>query len=241
MVKGLPDFAWSTKRLSENTLKMREAFQKAKSPERFLYNDLPIAFGFAAFPESKPEKADIEAFFFALNGALKEWSGIAATVYTEAKALLLNACGLEPGDGSWQRLREIAAKLESRENDPVVLQFLRRVVQASYDDEGTASILALVVNRPPASWLDADVDRFPELAKALGDPIKRAMTRAGLTDESYDAMAALAPNQREHAKTLARELSKKFNPSKQGTAPEIMRAALLLLIDELAKNHGGRR
>jgi hypothetical protein len=241
MVKGLPEFAWNTKRLSENTIRMRDAFQKAKSPERFLYNDLPLSLGLTAFPESKPEKADIEAFFAALNGALQEWSGIANVVYNDAKTILLRAFGLDPGNDGWQRLREIAAKLESRESDPVVLQFLRRVVQVSCDEEGTASILALVVNRPPSNWLDADVERFPGLAKALGDPIKRAMTRAGFTGESHDAIVALAPNQRERAKSLAREFRKKLDPSQQRNTPEIVRAALLLLVDELAKDTGDRK
>jgi hypothetical protein len=241
LVKGLPEFAWNTKNLSENTLRIREAIQKAKSPERFLYNDLPTALGLVPFPETKPAKADIEAFFAALNGALKEWSGIAGSVQAKAKAQLLKACSLEPDDGGWQRLREIAAKLESRENDPVVLQFLRRIAQTSCDEAGISSVLALVVNRPPANWLDADVERFPGLAKALGDPIKRAMARAGFTSESHDAMAALASDQRDRARSLARELGKKIDHAQQRNTPEIVRAALLLLVDELAKSNGGRK
>ena len=241
MVKGLPEFAWSTKNLSDNTIRMREAFQKAKSPERFLFNDLPTALGLAPFTETKPEKSDVEAFFAVLNGALKEWSGIAANTYAEAEAQLLKACGLELGNGGWQRLREIAARLESRENDPLVLQFLRRIVQTSSDKDGILTILALVANRPPANWLDTDVERFPGLVKALGDPIKRAMIRAGLTSESHDAMSALAPDQRERAKSLARELAKKLTPTQQRNTPEIIRAALLLLVDDLAKATGGRK
>jgi hypothetical protein len=233
MVKGLPEFAWNTRQLSQKTLAMREAFRKAKSPDRFLYDELPAALGLAPFSENKPAKAEIEAFFALLNTSLKEWSDIASVVQSKAKAILLRACGLEPGDGGWQRLREIAAKLESREADPVLLQFLRRVVEASCDEQGVSSVLALVVNRPPPNWIDTDVERFPALAKALGDPIKRAMARAGLAAESHEAMAALAPEQRDRAKSLAHQLRKTFNVSQLRTAPEIVRAALLLLIDEV--------
>jgi len=174
-VKQLPDFSWRTKRLAEATIRLRDAFEKAKSPDRFLYVDLPVALGFSPFPGSKPEKSEVEAFFNALNKALKEWSAVATATHSEAKGILLRACGCDPTAAGWQRLRDIAAKLESRESYPVLLQFLRRVVQSGYDEPGIGSVLALVVNRPPASWMDSDVDRFPDLAKALGDTIKLAL------------------------------------------------------------------
>jgi len=240
MVKGLPDFSWKTKRLSNKTLKLRETFLNAKSPERFLFNELPTALDIEVFQNSEPERTHIEAFFAALNEALREWSNIAKSVNNEAKSILLSACGVKPGDNGWQRLREIATKLETRENDPVILQFLRRIIQANYDEEGVATVLALVVNRPPANWLDNDVERFPELAKALGDPIKRAMRRVGLTGAAHDAMASLNTNQCEIAKKMAQELAKKLIPFQLQTTPEIMKAALLLLIDELVKISGDR-
>jgi hypothetical protein len=235
MVKRLPEFAWSTKRLSESTIRMREAFQKAKSPERFLYNDLPTALGLTPFQETKPKKADIEAFFNALNDALKEWSSIASITYSEAKTALLDACELETTDTGWLRLREIATMLESRENDPVLLQFFRRIVQSGCDEDGIGSVLALVANRPIVSWSDNDVDRFPKLAKAFGEPICRAMTRAGISGESHGTMDTLTSKQRKKAKILARELEKKLEIYKKQAIPEIMRAALLLLADKLNK------
>jgi len=241
MVRGLPDFSWKTKRLSIKTLKLRDAFQNAKSPERFLFNELPEALEFEFFPNSKSERSYIEAFFAALNESLTEWSTIANSANENAKSILLSACGVEPSDSGWQRLKEIAAKLEARENDPIILQFLRRILQANDDPEGFATVLALVANRPPANWLDSDVERFPGLAKALGEPIKRAMRRAGLTGEAQDALAILTTNQREIAKTIAQDLAKKLNPLQHQVKPEIMKAALLLLIDELMKNTGDKK
>lgn len=241
MVRGLPDFSWKTKRLSNKTLKLREAFQNAKSPERFLFNELPVSLEIEPFSDTKSKSTNIEAFFEALNESLREWSNIANSINNEAKSILLRACGVEPSDNGWQRLREIAAKLESLENDTIVLQFLRRIIQVSYNEEGIALVLALVANRPPANWLDSDVERFPELAKALGDPIKKAMRRAGLTGEAHDAMSILTTNQREIAKTLAKEFGEKLTLSQHQVAPEIMKAALLLLIDELMKNTGDKK
>jgi hypothetical protein len=89
--------------------------------------------------------------------------------------------------------------------------------------------------------MDSDVDRFPELAKGLGDGIRRAMARAGLGGESHSAMDALTPDQRERAKFLARELGEKLVASQQHTAPEIMRAALLLLADQIGEGAESRK
>ena len=188
MVKSLPEFAWRTKRLAEGTIGLRSAFEKAKSPEKFLYIDLPVALGLPPFPESKLEQSAVDVFFNTLNAALAEWSGIASVIHSEAKATLLKACGLEPTDAGWQRLRTIAAKLEPREIDPILLQFLRRVAQSNCDESGISSVLALVANRPLANWLDNDVDRFPQLAEALSEPIKRAMSRADIGSEPHRAV-----------------------------------------------------
>ena len=162
MVKHLPEFSWRTKRLAEATIRMRNAFERAKSPDKFLYIDLPVALGLPPFPESKSNKIEVEEFFNALNKALKEWSTIFVTIQSEAKDILLRECGCDASDSGWQRLREIATKLESRESDLVLLQFFRRVIQSSNDDTGIESVLALVVNRPVANWADSDVDRFPD-------------------------------------------------------------------------------
>ncbi len=235
MVKPLPECSWRTKRLSEQTIKLREAFERAKSPEKFLYDDVPSALGLPPFKDSKPDQKAIEAFFSVLNGALKEWSGFAQDIHGVAKAILLKACGFEQTDSGWNQLREIAAKLEAREGDPVLLQFFKRVAQSAADEAGIASVLALVVNRPPVNWLDSDIERFPALAKALGDAIKRAMARAGLGGEKSGAMDGLTSEQRERARTLAYDIRKKIGTAEENNSPEVLRAALLLLADRLGQ------
>ena len=235
MVKHLPDLAWKTKRLDENTISLREAFDKAKSPERFLFVELPGALGFNPFPEHNAKKADIDAFFDALNSALQEWTAIASATYSNAKSTLLKACRLDATDTGWQQLREICARLEPRESDPVLVQFVRRVVQASCDEAGIASVLGLVANRPPANWLDTDVERFPMLAEAMGESIHNAMVRAGMAGEPDLALQALKPQQREKAKSLSQKFKRTLERSIQGAAPEIVRAALLLLAERLDK------
>lgn len=232
-VKSLPELAWKTKRLSDETIKLRDAFEKAKSPDKFLYVDLPVALGLQPFPVSAPEKVEVEKFFISLNKSLKEWSTIATTTRTDAKASLLIACGFPATDSGWQLLREVATKLEPKENDPVLLQFFRRIIQAGSDIIGVDSVLALVVNRPLENWADTEVDRFPELAKGLGDPIKRAIKRSGLGSGDSAGFDELTTPQKEKARSLAREFAKRLDTSKIGETPEVIRAAFLLLAEKI--------
>jgi hypothetical protein len=238
MVKALPEFAWRTSRLSPTTIRLREAFERAKSPERFLFVDVPTALDVPGFPDTEGKNTIVEAFFEKLNAALQEWAKIAPDTIREAKDRLLRACGAEATATGWQRLRDIAATLEPGTVDPALLSFLRRVKEAPHDDAGVSGVVALVSGRPPANWLDADVDRFPELAKALAEPIRKAIARAGVDGGSNDAMAALTPDQRERAKSLAKELGERLDASKKSHSSEIIRAALLLLVDKVARRAG---
>lgn len=239
MVKGLPEFAWRTQRLSKTTVALRQAFENAKSPERFLFMEVPAALGFQVFSYDKILASEVNQYFDALNGCLQEWAGGAREVHGMARDALLTACGLGTGEPGWQELRQACLQIESSVTEPQLVAFVNRVVQAGPGIEGIDSVLALMANRPPHSWADADVERFPKLAKTLGDPLRRALV--GLSGESYVALADLAPNQRERAKSLARDLGRKLNTSQHNTTPEIMRAALLLIADELAKKTRSRK
>lgn len=241
MVRQLPEVACRTSRLSERTRRVRDAFDKAKVPERFLFVDLPVALGLPPFPDEGTDRQSIDAFFTGLNASLQEWSAIADAIHGDAKCILLRACGFEATDSGWQRFREAATRLEPGESDLQLRQLLRRIVESSADPAGVASVLALVSGRPPASWLDEDIDRFPGLAQAVGEPIRRAMARAGLCGDGAGALNGLAPSQREHARGLARDWAKRLAGAGQQAAPEVMRAALLLLVDELSRDTGNTK
>jgi hypothetical protein len=89
-VRQLPEVARRTNRLSDRTLHLREAVEKARAPERFLFGDLPAALGLSPLPDNGPSKQEIERFFNALNECLQEWVGIAGKIHTDAKHALLH-------------------------------------------------------------------------------------------------------------------------------------------------------
>jgi hypothetical protein len=82
------------------------------------------------------------------------------------------------------------------------------------------SVLALVAERPPRSWTDADAERFPQLAEAVGEQFRRASHQLGvLTPEEEGAVTQLASSLRGHIGA--------------GLPTHVARAALARLLQEL--------
>ena len=233
MVKILPDFAWNTKRLPDETLALREAFQNAKSPEQFLFVALPGALNLPAFSEAKHTQAEIETFFTALNDSLNTLSTATATAIDTARDILLESCGFEHGFDQWPGMRAAAVALEPAVTDPRLLTFLKRVTQNGADSAGIESVLALVSNRPPRNWSDTDVDRFPEAAIAIGKAFQAAARSTGVASNADSRLAALPPRERRQAEQVLDRVKTYLKRNAKGTTSRALRAAVTKLLEEM--------
>jgi len=234
MVKALPEFAWRTQRLSKPTIALRQAFENAKSPERFLFTEVPEALGFPVFSHEKHAATEVNRFFDTLNGCLQEWARVSREVHGIARDALLTACGLGTGETGWQELRQVCLQIESSVTEPQLVAFVNRVVQAGPGIEGIDSVLALVANRPPHSWMDADVERFPDAVKGIGRAFQKA---ARLNDKGVGGswIADLPPRERQEAKELMQSLRKYLTHNASKQSPLVVQAALAELVTELMK------
>ena len=236
MVRSLPEFAWRTNRLPDTAKKMRVAFDSAKSPERFLFVELPQALERPPFSEDQADQRHVETFFNCLNENLRVMNQAASQVIDTARDQLLKACGFSPGNESWQQLRETALRLEPRATHTVLLAFLRRLTQSQNDPVGIASALALVANCPPASWTDFDVTRFPELAKATAALFVEA--RAALEDSATASLFnGFSPQQRKQVDRLQSDIRRLLGGPASKHDPLVIRAALLALAEDLKKRN----
>jgi hypothetical protein len=235
MVRSLPEFAWRTNRLPETTRKMRVAFDSAKSPERFLFVELPQSLERPVFSDDQSDPRQIEGFFNCLNQNIQAMNQVTPKVIETARDQLLQACGFAPGSENWQQLRETALRLEPRVTHTALLGFLRRLTQSQNDYIGIASVLALVANCPPASWTDFDVDRFPESAKGTG--ARFVETREALEDsDTTTIFKQLSPQQRKQAARLQHDIRQLPGVQASKNDPLVIRAALLALAEDLHKS-----
>jgi hypothetical protein len=233
IAKALPEFAWNTRLLPAATLALREAFNSARSPERFLFVEVPTALGLAPFSTTLPKAHEIEGFFQALNQALQEWSAALPRAVDNAREMLLDACGVPPGDHGWEVLRQQAVRLENTVTEPQLLAFIRRVIQASASRSGVESVCALIASRPPGSWTDLDVERFPDAVRSLGNLFRDALRSFNGSALSQTSLKELDPIGRRRAEGVIKELRIHLEKLANTESAAIIKTALYELLREI--------
>lgn len=202
MTRALPEHAWKTRRLSPRVLRLRESIERARSPERLLFEEMPRALDLEPFVESvarldqtpdgktqnvqtsngsqnirshsddETAATSTENFFARLNECLNEWNNITPQTLQRARGEFLCACGLPENDAGWQQLRGLRTKNDNAKG-AIHPQLLALLNRLEGSDEAALeSVLSLVSQRSPRAWSDADVDNFSALAAPFGAMIK---------------------------------------------------------------------
>jgi tryptophan 2,3-dioxygenase len=202
MVKGLPEYAWNTRKLPERSIAFRDTFLKAKSPEQFVFVLLPEALGLPPISASKSGRENAEQFFAALNQSLQHLARATPEMLNRCRDVLLQACGLQRGEANWSKLRSMAVAMEPAITEPQLLGFVRRVVQSGTGPTGVESVLALIANRPPINWTDTDVERFPDAAAAVGRAFSEAANSKQYVRSTELELMALSSKERHQLQRL---------------------------------------
>jgi len=231
-VKDLPECAWRTRRLPPEALALRDAFGNAKSPERFLFVGVPEALGLPSISADGLKQEEIDTFFETLNGNLQRWAGCATETLNYARDTLLEACGYPAGEDGWESLRGDAVRAERTITAAQLLAFVKRVTQAGAGQDGVASVVALVANRPPLNWSDVDVERFPDAAIAIGRAFRDALGGVGHGQSDGCRMEDLAPCERKQAEQVLSELQQHLRQYVYNTPSRAIAAALASLAHE---------
>ncbi len=232
MVRSLPELAWHTNRLAQDVKSFRLAFDNAKSPELFLFVDLPKALGLGPIPAGTLPVYQIDSLFDKLNQTLQKLRSVAPATLRQAQDQLIEACGLAGYPQPWQALREAAVRLEPYANHPELLSFLNRVRQSSKDESGIASVIELVANAPLSTWTDLDVDAFAGHARSVGLLFSEAETL--YERQAYRTLISqLSPEQRRQAQTVQEQFEQFLAPAIRTTTPQIVHAALRAVIHRL--------
>lgn len=233
LAKSLPEFAWNTQSVSPRTIALREAFNKARSPEKFLFVDIPVALGLLPFAGNAVKSSEIENFFCALNTCLQEWSGVFGRTVERAREALQDACGVPSGNQGWDVLRKGSERLEKIVTEPQLLAFVRRVAHADVGHPGVESVCGLIASRSPESWTDDDVQRFFDVIRPIGSLFFNAILSLDGAESSMRGFSALSSADRERAQRIMHELRTRIDQLRDSESSSLIRTVLQELLVEM--------
>ena len=155
-VFGLDEHAQKTRRLSETTLRVRQAFFLSKSPEKFLFDELPVACGFNG-------ASNFIGFAEKLIGALRELKGAQAALRQFMHNALRGSFGLAEATSLSELRSVLRGRLYGLDQFTVDVQglrsFIRRVREpTAADEDWFDGILLFLGHKPAAKWSDQDRD-----------------------------------------------------------------------------------
>ena len=185
---GLDEHTQKTRRLTATTLKVRQAFFLAKSPEKLLLKELPKVCGF-------DNTKDFSGFAECLTTSLRELKQVPQCLLADMQVALGNLFGIL----QYSSLSELRSLLEKRCSGldrytvdvKGLKSFIRRIVDgASTDDQWLSGLLMFLGHKPVTKWTDDDRDlaeyRLSEFALRIMDLEKLRLHHESMTQSEND-------------------------------------------------------
>ena len=170
-ILGLDDYTKKTRRLSETTLRVRQAFFLSKSPQKLLFDQLPDACGIDA-------DSDLSGFAETLIGSLRELKNAHAALLAYMQSALCGCFGAPDGTSIGELRALLPGRYHGLDEYTVdtkgLKSFIRRITDRRLaDDEWFDGILTFLGHKPAAKWTDQDRDtaeyRLAEFSRRLVD------------------------------------------------------------------------
>ena len=152
----LPSWVSRTQRLSGNAKRIRQLFKQAKDPNRLIFDDIPKivddTFGM------RDEQTTREVATNVREG-LTELKQAYPAMLTRLRETLLAELQVPNASKSMlAELRERAENIRELAGDNRLEAFIVRLTRFEGKDSDMENLAGMAVNKPPQSWVDADID-----------------------------------------------------------------------------------
>ena len=146
-----------TSQLSANAIRVRDLFKLAKDPNKFLFDDIPTAFG---GHDALDNGQTLNAIVHEVREGLQELVDSYHSMLHRLNDLMLTE--LQVPNASTQALGELrarAANIKEIGGDFRLNAFISRLTSFGGSNEDIEGIASLAANRPPRDWTDPDLER----------------------------------------------------------------------------------
>ncbi|MCY3604752.1 MAG: ATP-binding protein [Gammaproteobacteria bacterium] len=189
--EDLPSWTKRTMRLSENAIRYRDLFKRARDPNQFLFDDLPSIVGANASPSSDDPLSHVIA---GLRKGLEELLQAYPSTLHQLRDIMLTELRVpDLSSNSLAGLRDRAANIQQLAGDFRLEAFVGRVANLEDSLEAFEGIASLAANKPPRDWVDPDLDRAAMNVAEMAQNFLRAetLTRVKGRPEKRHAMAVV--------------------------------------------------
>ena len=224
-LKTLPEHTWKTQELSEHARSLRRVVENARSPEQFLFQQIPEALEIQPLTSSELSSSTIEVFFRQLNQTLTELADNVDKLQMWARDHFLQASGFTGGETGWGEFMGMAAEMAPRVVNPNLSPLLKRAAEASNAQTALDSVLAVIANRPLHTWSDFDTERFAAQARFLGRLLQAERNGSAPT-------TALSPAERLRTEEIFKEIESLIHEQYAAAEWSQLQVALQLLAQQ---------
>jgi len=185
-ISALPVFSLYTHRVRPQTLQLRQVLTAAKSPERLLYIDLPIALGCRPISDegsvNTTSMDETSVFFERLNVGLTDLSGAYGRLLESVGQAIRASFGVLDSEDDWRQA--IGQKASLYATVATDAQFRITLLHAqniqSNDEQYLESLAATLVGSSPRDWTDENVSDFERQTSALRATVLETEARLSL-------------------------------------------------------------
>lgn len=212
-MNNLPNYTKITRNLSENALAVRQVFDRAKSPERLMFIDLPESLGCSQFDANDSEQCSddkLEQFFIRLNTALQELIECYPSLLNKIQRSICWIFSVDEGDIEWRtRVSLRATSVSDLIPDPDVQKVVRRAMDDKLErDEYLESLAFSISEQPPSRWNSADEERFllsvPALATRISSAETIRFTQSAINEDEDGCLISVSSKDGEEVRQLVR-------------------------------------
>ncbi len=185
----LPQWTKRTMRLSANAVHVREIFNRASDPNKFLFDDIPATLGKNISPVSGKNLKRVAA---SIRGGLEELVNAYPAMLQRLRDITLAELQVpNVSPESLTELRDRAENIKQLAGDFRLDAFVGRLAQFDGSDDSFEGISSLAANKPPRDWIDPDLDRAAVELADMAQKFLRAETYARVKGRS-DKRQAMA-------------------------------------------------
>jgi hypothetical protein len=219
-------------KLSGPTIKIRLLFNKAKDPNKFLFDDIPATFG------KNPDLIDdkqIAEIARAVKSGLLELKNSFPSMLEHMKDRLLNSLQV-PNDSpqALQELRDRALNIRQVGGDLRFEGFVTQLVKFDGSQASIEGVIGFAAGKPVRDWIDQDIERatlelaeltqkfirLEAFAHVKGRPNKRHALAVvvGVAGQHKPLIEEfdISDSEKVVAREIARSLSEKLNQTANG-------------------------